>query len=89
MRLLYEYEIVALDSLVKREIVKTNDDFIEDDDLQIHEHLRKNLEFYINNYMITMPSKSPRSAYINLRCSKMHTPVSLVEGEHHIFFAYL
>ncbi len=80
MRLLYEYEIFALDELVKREIEQTTEDLIEDDNLQIHEHLRKNLTYYLNNYMIARPSKSPRSIYINLKCSKIHTPVSLVEG---------
>lgn len=81
MRLLFEYETEALHALVERKTDDKEDDLLNSEDINAHDHLRKNLGFYLNNYLMLMPNKDPRSFYINLRVNGNHTVASLAEGK--------
>lgn len=67
MRLLHEWEIEALLTLVNKQTNEEYDDFEEKEIVAINENLRKNVKYYINNYITFMPQIDPKSIYINLR----------------------
>lgn len=66
MRVFHTFEIDNIENLAQIKPY-SNDDFTADEIVAINENLRKNISFYLNNFVIFMPEKEPKSAYINLR----------------------
>lgn len=67
MRLFHQWEVEDLISLVNQEIKPINEELNDAQITVAHENLRKNVHYYMNNYITFMPRDKPRSVYINLR----------------------
>ena len=79
MRLFHQWELENLLTINshKTESLEENLDY---DEIEIvHTNLRKNVEFYLNNYITFMPADLPRSVYVNIRIGN-RSAVAVVKG---------
>ena len=67
MRLFHQWELENLLTIINDKTVAVDDDLRYDEIEIVHKNLRKNVEFYLNNYITLMPNVSPRSVYLNIR----------------------
>lgn len=67
MRLLFRWEIEELLYLVNDKNSSINDYLTDKEIIAVNEGLRKNIVFYLNNFVQFMPKNEPRSVYVNIR----------------------
>ena len=80
MRTLNEDELAKLDKIVKRDDFPDITEILAGfENITLYSSLRKNLQFYLNNYWSTLPSKNPKCFMINLRIHENNT-AQLIRG---------
>ena len=67
MRLLFSWEIEKLLFLIDDKNLPINNHLTDKEIIAVNDGLRKNIVFYLNNFVQFMPKKEPRSVYVNLR----------------------
>ena len=80
MRLFHQWEIEKLLKISNRKNISLEDNLSYDEIEIVHTNLRKNVQFYLNNYITLMPANLPRSVYVNIRIDKREVS-DVVEGK--------
>ena len=80
MRTLNEDELAKLDKIVERDDFPDIKEILAGfENVKLYSSLRKNLQFYLNNYWTTLPNNNPKCFYINLRIHENNT-AQLIKG---------
>lgn len=67
MRLLHSWEVETLLSLANKPSKPLNEKLTDEEIVSVHVNLRKNIQYYMNNFITFNPLSHPKSVYINLR----------------------
>lgn len=70
MRYLHKWEIEDLLSLTSKESEPLSNVLSDNEITTVHESLRKNIIYYLNNFITFIPKMEPKSVYVNLRIQK-------------------
>ena len=80
MRSFHTWEVEKIVTLADKPRNSLEDDLSHDEIIAAHEHLRKNITYHLNNFLIFLPTKDPVCMYINLRLN--NRPVAeVLEGK--------